>query len=180
MSPFTQKTNLDAQRPSPCKLAPAGDVLPLYASGLRKIRRNLTMVEAGQKPWVAEIGFFTPEQIAQVNEARLAMGFPALHPEIVFHGAHMYESRCVGNGYTIDQVPEPIESAFSEASIVDPSRPSVVIRNPNKRVDHHGIEVNDEAVFECSGREPHADLYSVCPRGDGRPKPKKTKGPRGA
>ncbi len=141
--------------------------MPLYADGLKKIRRNLLQVQAGQKPWVAKVGFFAAEQITTINEARIAMGFPALRPEILFHGSHLFDSRCVKNPYTIDQVLEQIRSAFSEFSVVDPSRPSVVIRNPNKRIDHNGIAVNDEAVFECSGRQPYADLYSVVPNGDG-------------
>jgi hypothetical protein len=141
--------------------------MPLYADGLRKIRRNLLQVQSGQKPWVAKVGFFTPEQINKINDARASMGFPALRSEILFHGSHLFKSRCVENPYTIDQVLEQIQSALSDASVVDPSRPSVVIRNPNKRTDHNGAQVNDEAVFECSGRAPYADLYSVVPEGDG-------------
>jgi hypothetical protein len=148
--------------------------MPLYADGLKKIRRNLLQAQSGQKPWVVKVGFFTPEQITQINEARTSMGFPALRPEILFHGSHLFKSRCVENPYTIDQVLVQIQSALSDASVVDPSRPSVVIRNPNKRMDHNGILVNDEAVFECSGREPFADLYSVFPNGDGlKQKPKR-------
>jgi hypothetical protein len=48
-------------------------------------------------------------------------------------------------------------------------------------MDHNGILVNDEAVFECSGRQPFADLYSVVPVGDGlKQKHQKTIGPREA
>jgi hypothetical protein len=148
--------------------------LPLFADGLRKIRRNLLQVQSGEKPHIAKVGFFTPTQIAQINEARISMGFPALRPEILFHGRHLYDSRCVKDIYTIDQVLEQIQSAFSDASVVDSSRPSVVLRNPNNRMDHNGMLVNDEAVFECSGREPYADLYSVVPVGDGlKQKPKR-------
>jgi hypothetical protein len=150
--------------------------LPLFADGLRKIRRNLTQIESGEKPSVAKIGFFTPEQIVKINEARITMGFSALRPEILFHGSHLYRSRCVGNGYTIDQVLEQIQSALSGASVIDFSRPSLVLYNPNKRMDHEGKLVNDAAVFECTGRHPYADLYSVVPKGDGRMKPKKMKG----
>jgi hypothetical protein len=150
--------------------------LPLFADGLRKIHRNLTQIESGEKPLVAKIGFFTPEQIVQINEVRISMGFPALRPEILFHGSHLYNSRCVGNGYTIDQVLEQIQSAFSGASVVDSSRSSLVLYNPNKRMDHEGKLVNDRVVFECTRRHPYADLYSVVPKGDGRMKPKKMKG----
>jgi hypothetical protein len=125
-------------------------------------------------PQAAKIGFFTPQQITRINEARLSMGFPALRPEILFHGSHLFKSRCVKDSYSIDQVLEQIQSAFSDASLVDPSRPSVVLRNPNTRMDHNGVMVNDEAVFECSGRQPYADLYSVVPVGDGlKEKPKR-------
>jgi len=148
--------------------------MPLYADGLRKIRRNLLLVQSGQKPPVAKIGFFTTEQITRINQARVAMGFPALRAEILFHGSHMFKSRCLKDPYTIDQVLEQIQSALSDDSVVDPARPSVVIRNPNKRVDHNGVMVNDEAIFECSGRAPFADLYSVVPEGDGlKQKPKR-------
>jgi hypothetical protein len=151
--------------------------LPLYADGLRKIRRNLTQVQSGVRPWVAKIGFFTPEQLIQINEARVSMGFPALLPEILFHGTHLYNSRCVGNGYSIDQVLEQIQSALSDAAVVDSSRSSLVLYNPNKRMNQDGMLVTDRAVFECTGRYPYADLYSVVPEGDGRVKPRKTKGP---
>jgi len=81
------------------------------------------------------------------------------------------------DGYSIDQVLEQIQSAFSDASVVDFSTSSSVMRNPNQRADHKGNLVNDEAVFECTSRYPYADLYSVIPRGDGRPGVRKEKGP---
>jgi len=34
--------------------------MPLYADGMKKIRRNLLQVQSGQKPWVAKVGFFPP------------------------------------------------------------------------------------------------------------------------
>jgi len=77
------------------------------------------------------------------------------------------------DGYTIDHVLEQIQSAFSDASIVNFSAPSSIIRNPNKRMDHNGNLVNDEAVFECISRYPYADLFSVIPKGDGKSRAKK-------
>jgi hypothetical protein len=144
--------------------------LPLFADGLRKIRRNLTLAQSGQRPRAVKIGFFTAEQLTLINNARISMGFPALLPEIVFHGAHLFKSRCVRNGYTIDQVLEQVQSAFSDASEVYFSASSSLLRNPNKRRDHNGNLVNDEAVFECTSRFPYADLFSVIPKGDGKPK----------
>jgi hypothetical protein len=147
--------------------------LPLFADGPRKIRHNLTQVQSGQRPRAVKIGFFTTEQLIHINEARTSRGFPALRPEIVFHGVHLYKSRCVLDGYTIDHVLEQIQSAFSDASIVNFSAPSSIIRNPNKRMDHNGNLVNDEAVFECISRYPYADLFSVIPKGDGKSRAKK-------
>ncbi|MDR3752864.1 MAG: hypothetical protein P4K93_09305 [Terracidiphilus sp.] len=151
--------------------------MPLYADGLRKIRRNLAEARSGLRPRAVKIGFFTAEQLAGINEARAERGFPALLPEIVFHGAHLYRSRCVRDGYTIDQVLEQIQSAFSDSSQVNFSASSSIMRNPDQRMDHNGNLVHDEAVFECTGRYPYADLFSVIPKGDGRPGLKKAKGP---
>ena len=151
--------------------------MPLYADGLRRIRHNLVQAQSGLRPRTVKIGFFTPEQLTQINEARAARGFLLLLPEIVFHGAHLYKSRCVRDGYTIDQVLEQIQSAFSDSSEVNFSASSSIMRNPNRRMDHNGNLVHDEAVFECTGRYPHADLFSVIPKGDGRPRLKKAKEP---
>jgi len=150
--------------------------LPLFADGLRKIRRNLVQLQTGDRPKIVKIGFFTPGQLAQINQARASEGFRPLLPEIVFRGQHLYRSRCEGDGYTIDSVLEQIRSAYSDESIVEFSTGSSLLRNPNKRIDHNGYLVNDEAVFECTGRYPYADLLSVIPRGDGKRKPIK-KGP---
>jgi hypothetical protein len=79
-------------------------ILPLFADGLRKIRHNLTQVQSGERPKAVKVGFFTSEQIAQINEARTSRGFPALLPEIVFHGMHLFKSRCAKDGYSIDDV----------------------------------------------------------------------------
>jgi hypothetical protein len=147
--------------------------LPLFADGLRKIRSNLTIVQSGLRPKAVRIGIFTTEQLGAINEARTSQGFLELSAEIVFHGVHLYKSRCVKDGYTIDQILEQIQSAFSESSVVNFAPPSSVIRNPNTRIDHNGKLVNDEAVFECTGRYPYADLYSVIPRGDGMSKGRK-------
>jgi hypothetical protein len=147
--------------------------LPLYADGLRKIRRNLVQIESGLKPRYIKIGYFSAEQLKQINEARLSRGFQALRPEIVFQGNHLFQSRCVRDGYTIRELLNQIESAFSDASQIDFSPPVSVLRNPEKRKDQNGNLVNDEAVFECTGRHPYADLFSVIPKGDGKSRPGK-------
>jgi hypothetical protein len=161
----------DDQRP--VSLVRKVPTMPLYASGLKTIRQNLLRIQAGQKPLVKKVGFFTPEQLTEINAARAVHNFPALRSEINFHGKHLYESRCLENGYTVDQILDQIQSAFSDASVIHFTPPSSLLRNPNKRADHDGILVNDEAVFECTGGFPYAYLYSVIPRGDGRLKPKR-------
>jgi hypothetical protein len=151
--------------------------LPLFADGLRKIRRNLTQAQSGLRPRAVKIGFFTGEQLALINEAFISKGFPELLPEILFHGTHLFKSRCERDGYTIEHVLAQIQSAFSDESEIVLSASSTMIRNPHKRMDHNGNLVNDEAVFECTARRPYADLYSVIPRGDGKPRLQKAKGP---
>jgi len=151
--------------------------LPLFADGLKKIRKNLETVQSGQRPKLVRVGFFTREQIEKINLDRQSKGHPPLEPEIVFHGRHLYESRCVRNGYGIEEVLCQIESAFSTDSIANFLPPSSTLSNPKKREDRRGNQVNDEAVFECTSRHPYADLFSVIPRGDGRPQELKAKRP---
>jgi hypothetical protein len=93
--------------------------MPLSSDGLAKIRYILTQIQAGQRFKVEVVGFFTLEQLAQINAERAAHKFPPLSAEIKFQGKHMYNSRCVENGYTIGQILDQIESAFSDASVVD-------------------------------------------------------------
>ena len=124
-----------------------------------------------------KIGFFAGEQLARINEAFKSRGFPELLPEILFLGTHLYKSRCARDGYTIEQVLVQIQSAFSDDSEIVLSASSTILRNPHKRMDPNGNLVNDEAVFECTGRHPYADLYSVIPKGDGKPRVQKAKGP---
>jgi hypothetical protein len=144
----------------------------LFADGLKKIRRNLEEAHAGLRPKAVGIGKFTLEELKQINSVRTARGFSPLQPKVIFHGFHLYKSRCVENDYTIEQVMIQIASALCEASLLEPSHASLVLRNPNGRIDEAGKFVHDEAVFECTGHFPFADLFSVIPRGDGKTKAK--------
>jgi hypothetical protein len=142
--------------------------MPLFADGLKKIRKNLLDAQSGRRPRLDRIGFFTREQLAAINAAREAKGFAALDLYIVFRGKHLYDSRCIADGYSIEEVLEQVQSAFSEGAVVMFTPPSSILRNPIKRVDRNGCLVNDEAVFECTSQHPYAELYSVIPRGDGK------------
>lgn len=151
--------------------------MPLYADGRKKVRNNLAAIQAGEKPKLVKIGYFTREQITGINEIRCTRNLPPLLSEIVFRGSHLYRSRCVKDGYSIDHVLDQIENALSEGSEVDSLTTSTVLRNSFRRTDHKGNQVTDEAVFECTARYPYAELFSVIPKGDGRPRSGKAKGP---
>ncbi len=114
------------------------------------------------------IGYFTQEQLLRINAARASSGFPLLRAEIVFRGLHLYESRYLADAYSIDEILEQIQSAFSVESEIDFAPPSSLLRNPRGRIDRNGILVHDEAVFECTSRHPYAALFSVIPKGDGK------------
>ena len=59
-----------------------------------------------------EIGVLSEDQLIQINDFRSASGFPPIIATVVFIGKHIYKSRVVGDGYTIDDVLEQIESAM--------------------------------------------------------------------
>jgi hypothetical protein len=146
--------------------------LPLFADGLKKIRNSLQLVEEGKYSPFVKIGIFTPEQLDLINEQRAEEELEPIDAIIIFNGKHLYKSRCVDNGYTIDEVLEQIESAFCITAEVCHNG-STVIANRIERIDKDGHAIRDEAVFECSQRYPSPILFSVIPRGDGRRKLKK-------
>jgi hypothetical protein len=146
--------------------------LPLFADGLKKIHSNLLQVQSGKRPKLARVGTFTEGQLIEINATRASMKFEPLHSLFLFSGKHLYKSRCVDNGYSIEEILVQVESALSGLSIVRMSGPSAVLRNPEKRADLHGNLVHDEAVFECTAQFPYAELFSVIPKGDKRTKSK--------
>ena len=89
----------------------------------------------------------------------------------------MYESRCIADGYTIDEVVEMVSAAFNDEARVAPGWSTVLI-SLKTRVNNAGLSVRDEAVFECHGRLPHPELRTVIPRGDGKDHSKKKKATR--
>ena len=142
----------------------------LFADGLKKIRRNLERVQAGEKFRLEKIGRFTDEELDRINCTRAAKGFPAIESTIVFHGRHMYKSRCLENGYSIEQVVQQAANALSVSSVLDTSHASLVLKNPIPRYDIEDNRINDQAVFKCTARHPFAELFSVIPKGDRRTK----------
>ena len=144
--------------------------MPLHPNGENRIRRNLQAVKAGNRPQRARIGYLTDVQLNSINAHRRANLLPEIAAEITFLGKHVYESRCVQNGYSIEEVILQITRALDETSIFRPVRSWTTLRNPEPRVEKGGNRVHDEVVLECTSQAPYPELFSVVPRGDGREK----------
>ena len=93
----------------------------------------------------------------------------------MFVGKHIYQSRVLRDGYTIDDVIEQISSALLPDSVVFANKVMTGLQNPRLRADAYGNQVKDLAVFECTTRYPRPELFSVMPKGD-RIRPQKQKG----
>lgn len=141
--------------------------MPLLPYGRDILRANLECLREGGRPLVATIGTLTQPQYDAINAYRTQYGLPPLgSPEVVFLGRHLYNSRVVKDGYTVDDVIDQIESALSETSCVIATHKMTALRNTVPRPDRYGNHVTDEAVFELTQRRPKAELYSVIPKGD--------------
>jgi hypothetical protein len=159
--------------------------LPLYPNAKDLLRANLERAatwwateRAARRPLpVVKVGTLSPEQLAQMNEQRQEEELEPVLAEILFDGRHMYESRCLEDGYTIDDVLEMIETAFKDTSQVGPGWGTALI-SATTRVNAEGITVRDELVFECHNKRPYPELRSVIPRGDGKDHSKKKKATR--
>jgi hypothetical protein len=142
--------------------------VPLFADGIKKIRQCLELAAAGNRSPYVKIGAFTPDQLMAINALREEENLEPIEPVIVCDGKHLYNSRCVKDGYSIDDVVEQTELAFKLATDAERSGWSTVLRNPATRIDKEGNSIKDEIVFECHRRHPNASLFSVIPKGDGR------------
>jgi hypothetical protein len=89
--------------------------MPLFEGALEIIRTNLEEIAAARRPRRVTIGELSPEHLEQINACREENELPPISGEIVFIGRHLYESRIVNNGYSIDDVLEQIESACNRA-----------------------------------------------------------------
>ena len=127
------------------------------------------------------MGTLTEAQRNSINlvrqERRNSMGqpapFPPLQSEIVMVGRHLYNSRVVKDGYTIDEVLMQIENALDEHSRHVHTQRATLIQNQKGRVNAYGEFVRDEAVLECSAKYPRPELLSVIPKGELSPNARK-------
>jgi hypothetical protein len=142
--------------------------MPLYPHAIDLIRANLDQISKGYKVKPVAIGTLTAEQLNAMNQHRKEHN-PNLEPvvaEVLFFGSHIYQSRCVRDGYTLDDVIDQIVSAMDSASILVGNLPMQAIENPNLRADRYGNQVHDRAIFECMSRHPRPELFSIMPKGD--------------
>jgi len=146
--------------------------MPLYAHAKDLIRKNLEALQAGQRVPRLTVGKLTKAQIEAVNAQQAAEDLPLSIDEVVFVGRHVHKRRILGDGYTIEDVLDQIESALDEGSEVIATEYMTAIKNPVARKDRLGNLVHDEAILECSKYRPNPDIFSVVPKGD-KIRPKK-------
>jgi hypothetical protein len=148
--------------------------MPFGENAEKRIRKNLQYIKSGRKAHPVVIGHLTETQLAKMNQEREQRSFPAMTSTVIFVGQHVYDSRIVQDGYSVDDVIAQIASAMDENSVfhANPKMNSLVSANP--RQDGYGNSVLDEAIFECSVRYPRPEMLSVIPKGD-KIKPKDAK-----
>jgi hypothetical protein len=134
------------------------------------MRASFERIAQGDKPFGVVIGTLTAEQLEAINQIR-ARHNPSLPPvtgEVLFYGRHLYKSRVIRDGHTVEDVLDQIASAMDAASQVGPHPEMTVLQNPHGRADRYGNVVKDLAVLECTARHPRPELFSVMPKGDRR------------
>jgi hypothetical protein len=151
--------------------------MPLHEHAAHLIRANLKALQLGKRVPRIIIGTLTDAQVAAINEARANYGNPQppITADVLFVGKHIYERRCLANGYTIEDVVDQITSAMDSAAVFIPTATFAAIQNWTPREDRYGNKVCDRAVLDCSKHHPRPELYSVTPKGDYIKPPKKVK-----
>lgn len=148
--------------------------MPLYPNGLALIRANLEAIQRGQRVHAVAIGTLTADQLAGINSSRATEPnpLPPVIDEVLFIGLHVYKSRVIRDGYSIEEVIEQIESAMGAASVFIETHTMTAIQNQTERADRYGNRVKDRAIFECTTKHPRPELFSVMPKGDNIKPPK--------
>jgi hypothetical protein len=142
--------------------------MPLYENAFDLMRANFDRIAQGRKPQGVIIGTLTTEQLKSVNQLRASHKppLPPVRGEVLFYGRHLYRSRVMSDGYTIEDVLDQVASAMEAASVAAPHSRVTVLQNPYGRTDRYGNVVRDLAVLECTARHPRPELFSVMPKGD--------------
>ncbi len=149
--------------------------MPLYPNAVALVRANLETISKGYKVRAIAIGTLTERQLGAINQSRQGRSnpLPVVIAEVLFLGQHIYNSRVVRDGYTIDDVIDQIVSAMDSASLFIPTSRAATIQNHTPRIDRYGSMVQDMAVFECTARHPRPELFSVIAKGDIAPNKRK-------
>ena len=92
--------------------------MPLYVNARDVIRTNLGRIRNKNKVHIVPIGTLTAVQLTTINANRLKQGLCPIDKEVVFVGGHIYKSRIIGDGYTIEDVIDQISSAMDCTAIV--------------------------------------------------------------
>ena len=96
----------------------------------------------------------------------IAAGFTLAHDLMSSIGKHIYRSRVVKDGYTIEDVIDQITNAMqSDAAVLD-TKKMTAMQKPKMRADRYGNQVKDRVIFECTSRHPRPELFAVVPKGD--------------
>jgi hypothetical protein len=142
--------------------------MPLHPNAIELIENNLLTIQRGiSKAKAVEIGELSKEQLEAINTTRalyLATLKPII-PTVLFIGRHIYQSRIVNDGYTIQDVIEQITSAMNECAKVSIGA-HTTLQNLTPRPDAYGNKVRDMIILECSSKHPRPELFSVIPKGD--------------
>ena len=148
--------------------------MPLYQNAVDLIRANFEEIAKGKRPKGVAIGKLTDKQLEEINRARSAhvTPLPPVVAEVIFYGRHVYKSRFVRDGYTVEDVIDQIASAMDAAAGFVHNPAMTILQNRTGRTDRYGNVVRDLAVLECTARHPRPELFSVMPKGDVN-KPKK-------
>lgn len=151
--------------------------MPLYPNALSLIREQLEKIARGEKPAAIAIGVLTQQQVESINlarrERRNHLGhpapFPPIEPEIVMIGRHLYTSRIVKDGYSIDEVLFQINNALDASAQHINTKRATLIQDRKGRTNRYGEFVRDEVVLECTAKYPRPELLSVIPKGEPAP-----------
>lgn len=148
--------------------------MPLYDNAIYLIEANLRELENGGKVRPVAVGCLTDAQLSIINQERASRSppMPEIIGEVLFMGRHAYNSRCIRDGYSIDDLIEQIKSAMAPSSVVRASPGMTTIESDSFRDDGYGNQVRDKIILECTSRHPKAEIFSVIPKGD-QIKPKK-------
>ena len=150
--------------------------MPLYPNAQALISANLEALQDGKRVKGVAIVILTAAQQNAINAERAAEegALPPILEEVIFYGSHVYQSRVLQDGYTINDVVDQVMSAMDAQSVVVTSPRMTTIQNPIPRADRYGNQIRDKAVLECTRRHPRAELFTVVPKGDYN-KPQKQK-----